>query len=352
MSSDELILRYDNPYYVVTPFNPIEDLVSWISGLSSSNYVSEILHSVHGVNDKRDIVLRANSIAVYARNAVGLIEEAYSGPAEISFLPLFYSIQNISKIYIIIAGRGKDLTKNKTHGASYDPLRKKSRELRTEEVTVWRHGVLPLFYEVLTNDQWGQFRCNVEMRDIYPFITNISHEYIDAFKEPTRLQSIDLYIQQTKAGEYILQARLGDCDHPNAGNLKYLKLVKGFRRDPSNKNILNSPKKLASTIEEARNSLIKGVRRFLIYHSRYGTGEFLPMTPLSARRMLLPEELPIWIAFFHLSSIVRYNPEFLAQLMDSESWPMLLALRKHSIYKYLQLFWSYLHQRSYTFVIG
>jgi hypothetical protein len=61
------------------------------------------------------------------------------------------------------------------------------------------------------------------------------------------------------------------------------------------------------------------------------------------------EELPIVLAFFHLSSVVRYKPEFLARLRDSRYWPVLMSMQTHCMNKLLLLFWSYVHRRTILF---
>ena len=50
------------------------------------------------------------------------------------------------------------------------------------------------------------------------------------------------------------------------------------------------------------------------------------------------------LAFFHMSNVVRYNPEFLARLKDSRSWGLLLVLRNHAVLKFLKLFWENISQ--------
>ncbi len=51
--------------------------------------------------------------------------------------------------------------------------------------------------------------------------------------------------------------------------------------------------------------------------------------PLSRARLLLPEEVPIFLAFFHLGSVVRYKPHFLDKVLDSPFHPFLLATERH-----------------------
>ncbi|MDP2951759.1 MAG: hypothetical protein Q8O76_00395, partial [Chloroflexota bacterium] len=68
--------------------------------------------------------------------------------------------------------------------------------------------------------------------------------------------------------------------------------------------------------------------------------------PSSGGKLLLPEELPLLCAFYHMSNVVRYDPDTLIRLMDSKYWPVLLALRRHGTYRFLLLFWSFVNQCS------
>ena len=94
--------RYPTIRLVGSPLDPIEDLLCWISGLNSIGYNSDILMEFHNFKNNKEIKESAKLISLFSNNAVGLIEQAYAGPSEMSFLPLYYSILNLSKIYIII----------------------------------------------------------------------------------------------------------------------------------------------------------------------------------------------------------------------------------------------------------
>ena len=75
------------------------------------------------------------------------------------------------------------------------------------------------------------------------------------------------------------------------------------------------------------------------------------LVPVAGGKLLLPEELPLICAFYHMSSVVRYDPDTLTKLMGSRCWPMLLALRKHGTYRFLLLFWSFAMQCS-SYIMG
>ena len=90
---------------------------------------------------------------------------------------------------------------------------------------------------------------------------------------------------------------------------------------------------------EASDEMFEAVLdRRLLYHSLGETrsvvgslGGFQPV-----------EEWPLILAFYHMASVARYNPEFLDQLRESRYWPVVAALTGHGLYKFLVLFWSFI----------
>lgn len=56
------------------------------------------------------------------------------------------------------------------------------------------------------------------------------------------------------------------------------------------------------------------------------------------------EEVNILLAFFHMSSVVRYDPVFAERLMNSEAVSLLLTLRRHGLYKFMIAFYSFFMQ--------
>jgi hypothetical protein len=353
MNHDSEILRYDNLSSVMTPLDPLEDIIAWICGLSSIGYTSDILKTVHGMTDSGEIKRCAQAISLYVENSVGLIEQAYSGPPEVSFLPLYYAALNTSKIYIVLSGRRTDLEKHRYHGASYDVMGKSSRDLLTEEIELKRYGILPLFYEVLTGVQWCWQGTKLRLRQVYPCIRGIGQEYWYAYQKRCAFQGISVHVKGNPSDGYCLVAQLirerSGLEPPEAGRKRYMKILDGFHPDPKRNDVFTSDRVFATTKDEARDSLLRGFRRYLLYEPIKDLGHNVTgsLTVLSGRQLLLPEEIPIWMALFHLSNIVRYKPEFLSKVKDSKSWPMLLALGKHTMLRWLLLFWSYLHQTTY-----
>ena len=359
----KVISRYDQISLVSTPLNPIEDLLSWLAGLNSIGYTSDILRTVHSFSNTKEIHKCARLISLYTNNALGLTEQAYSGPSDVSFLPLYYAILNLSKVYIILSGREADLSTNRHHGATYDVASKSSRDLLTEAITLRSGGVLPLLYETLTGIRCSWKKKPIRLRTIYPYIRGIGYEYQHAYGMPSALQIIRLGIKGDSEGGYYLEYLFGNTECAYAGQKQYLKVVKSFRQlfdesihseDEPVPSVFLSKRVFVPTEEQALISLTTNIRRFLLYETILSQPDIEAagcFTPVSNRELLLPEEIPIWIAFFHLSNLVRYKPEFLHAVKDSRSWPMLLSLRKHAFLRFMIIFWSYLHQKEYR-VLG
>ncbi len=304
---------------VVTPLNPIEDLLSWISGLNSVEYNSDILKQVHRFTDKREIKDSANFISLLANNSVGLIEQAYSGPIEVSFLPLYYSILNLSKISIIISGSRDKLIKNKYHGASYNPNKTFKRIPIEEYINIKPNGILPLFYKILTGIDICSITNRINLLDMYQFIPSISHEYSQAFNKYMPLTCVILNLKKDKENKFYLEAKLIKNDHPNSTNKNYIKLLQGFTKT-LDQNTYTSKHIVAKNDPEARQILLKMIRSYLIHepimNPDHSVGSFI--TPICNKRLLLPEEIPIWLiwpAAYILERLIEKPPITTQQLI-------------------------------------
>ena len=84
------------------------------------------------------------------------------------------------------------------------------------------------------------------------------------------------------------------------------------------------------------------LRRWLLYHPHWlpYDEQHLLQTAVTGGEIRMPEEFPIVLWFFYLSSIVRYRPEFFVGLQDSRFWPVVLAARKHALITFLEVFLS------------
>ena len=346
------VLRYAQSVGAATQLDPFEDATIWISSLRSKTYVTDVLRATHGVANKRELGMLATKIAKHSSTALDFIEQAFCGPQVVSFLPLYYAILNLSKITILVSGHRLLLDAQRTHGASYS-VDKNCHGLLTDTVNVYPKGAFPLLYRSLTGEAYPFItRHSVRLRDIYPYILNIGHELGHVLDVRIALQELLFELVEEGAGRYhfvaeaVAPARWNK--HSKSGQLRYLSPLKGYRKLATRPHCFRSSSVVASSKADAYTRLRNCLDTFLFYswHAR-GNDRLGVYAPLSARRLKMPEEVPIWLAFFHLSNVVRYKPDYLDRLKDSNGWPIVLALRKHATYRYMLLFWSHFHQRNF-----
>ena len=314
------------------------DLLALIEALGSQEYTQDRLRSIHGfsaVEAKR----RSQHIAPLIHTALGFIHQAFEGPAHLSFLPIYYAVLNLAKVYVLVGPHHAVLAKNRWHGAVYLGHQKDSQNLLTESVTVKTQGTLPLFYLTLT-DLTITKDLVLPMSNIYPYIVDISFEYQLATGTSSRLARVEFPIRPAPPGmQFPVIAHVTPYSGPDQVPLRHLKLLKGFKTEPGNVNHFRG----INISNDARgvSNLRSTIRPFLLYAATNYVA-----TPICSSHLLLPEEFPIIVMYFHLSNVIRYKPEFLAKLRNSKYWPMLLAARRHSLMKFLTLFWSFFHQQS------
>lgn len=348
--------RYPGYKQSSSPLEPLDDLRDWIAGLRSESYTSDILAKVHGLADAREA---AKEVRHYADAAIGFIDQAYSGPEDTSYLPLYYAALNLSKIYIVASGRRSAIPANRWHGASYNPTRATPSDLLKDSIFLSEKGILGLFYECLTGEKFaGELKRRrsprLRLSAIYPYIPGISIELGAAYNIKTALYVMSLGLNG-KPSEYFFEARLYDA--PPWHRLPFvdarglgLKLVsdKG-----SNPRVFHTKRQVFPSETAAGEYYASFLKPCLIYESvnddpkafvQYGDpGPVVPVITSGSLR-LLPEELPLWLALFHLSNVVRYRPELLARFRDSRAWTTILSLRRHGMYRFMVLFWSFLHR--------
>lgn len=111
-------------------------------------------------------------------------------------------------------------------------------------------------------------------------------------------------------------------------------------------------KRVKIPFQEFKDYVLQNTKRHLLSDSyiKVGVPYWNTSTPLTRKAHVFNEDLSIMLAYFHLSNIVRYNPEHLAKLMDSRYWIILLGLRKSGIIRMLKLFWGDINK--YSFDIG
>jgi len=342
------ILRYDKSESVSTKLDPLEDVLCWIRGLRSTGLTKNILKEVHGIRGTRNVERRSIAISAHAEAAAGLLEQGFSGPIETSFLPLFYGLLNLSKIYIVCSNQFSLLAKISHHGASPKPRRgSPSRNFLKDTVVIYpdSKGAIPIFYKTITGINLLK-ENRIKLYEIYPFIQDISYEYSQLHDTKFPLQKCELKsIKDDVEGHKILLTLKNAQPNPrNSNHSGCNQFLKEFNRIENNK---YETEVIKGNFEEVEKQLKSEIKRFLLYE-RVGLEGITTFLPISGKRVLLSEEFPILLAFFHLSNIVRYNPEMLLQLKKSPEWGMIQTLRRHGAFRFMMLFWSYIQKKSFA----
>jgi predicted heme/steroid binding protein len=333
-----VIFRYDRVESVRTHRDPFDDLCCWISGLRSVRYSRELLNAVHKF-PSRTTLEPAAAVSAHADAAIQLLEQGQSAAAEVAFLPLYYALLNLAKIYVIVGGRLSDLQEQRWHGATHSGARKASHDLMTDTVSLKGRGAIPLLYTVLTGEKVPRANLTLKMSEIYRYIWDVSYEYERLYGHVLAFERVEVDFEDdpsTKGRRMV--AKLPETGRPTAPK-KDLRLLSHFKPDASRPNTYVSPG-VSGNVVGSQVLLLSQLRRSLLVCDSDMWGQMHTFTPVSNRLFLWPEEIPILLAFFHMSNVVRYNPEFLAKLKDSRAWGLLLVLRNHGVLKFLKLFWE------------
>lgn len=338
------ILRHDNNSIIGSDLNPIEDIMNLMSSLKSFGFTSDLLKEVHGFNDSSEIKKTTKLISYHINNAQGLAEQGLGGAPESSYLSLYYSTLNLMKVYLLILGKRTELEKNRWHGAKYRE-KEMTKQFLNERVFIDSKGTIPLIYNTLTNQKISKSGVYLTLKEIYQNIQSISAEYSTITKKETALfLHQNNVVRDDKNGHYlkikICDSRLSD----NPPNPRKIKAYSGIRLINNDNNYHYESQKLNCEFENAKKKLTVSINRSLLsditYQGPNSSHEWFSLTPISGRKHVFNEDLCIMLAYFHLSNVVRYNPEHLYKLMDSKYWIIMLALRKHGFLRFQKLMWG------------
>ena len=348
------LFRYADRSQCRTPLDPLDDCTAWFRGLSSRDYTAELLQARHGFTDATRTRSCTRAIAAHADSAVDLLEQAFSGPARTSYLPIYYAMLNLAKVVVLCKGWLSELQTQRVHGASWSGIRRASQDLLTDHITLQERGAIGLFYRALVGELWPRSRRKdrngkwvythqrrVVLRSLYPYINSVSFEYRTAYGEERRMTAIEASLQQAGTGKWRVEAAFPDIGLPTGQAKREFRILSGLTEEHG-KYVSRSVS--ASDPSGARASLANDFRWFLLCSVPGSLGTSYTLTPRSSSSLLLPEEIPCLLVFFHLSNVVRYDPERLARLLDSKARGMLEALRRHATYSYMLAVWSYLMQ--------
>jgi hypothetical protein len=337
------ISRYGNSKRVLSGLDPLEDVTCWVEGLTSRKYAEELLASRHTLKGSMTIAERSESVAKLTTMACKYLDQAAKGPREVSFLPLYYAFLCLSKAYITIGPFADEIVQNRRHGATYD-VEKNPGLLEDDFIGLYPKGTIPLLYRTLLGESMFQKAVPpiaIKMGDIYRYIVDISAEYSEATGKNNMLVPFTIDVEVLGDTQRIVAsyAGVGGESEFNDVNIADLQAFKGLNKEDGESSRLVSKWYDAGDTE----SMLHCVRPALLYGHNSNRTEF-QFVPQSGGDILLPEEIPLLCAFYHMSCVVRYNPEALGRLADSKFWPVLLALRRHGTYKFLLLFWNFATQ--------
>lgn len=343
------IHRHQETKVIFTDLDPIEDLMILISSLKSSGFTSDLLNETHKFTDVSEIDKTAKLITLHISNAIGLAEQAFEGPAETSFLPLYYSTLNLSKVFLLTKGKRIELEKNRWHGATYDPTELK-KDFLEEKISIKQDGSIPLIYNEISKNKIGKKGLNLSLNEVYSNILGVSAEYSTITKLPTGMMGVQIkFIRNNEQGHFIkIICTDKRSELPSPDLLKAFSELKLVKKKNGKK--YYESVNVTGDFEEVKNNLIGKINRHLISDTfvRYSPWqEWISFIPVTNRNRVFNEELCIMLAYFHLSNIVRYNPEHLYKLVDSKYWPIMLSLRKHGFLQFQKLMWGNFIKKSF-----
>ena len=329
-------LRYPEDQLVVSDQEPFSDVLDLLGFLCSRDYLGDLIVKKHKLT-RQQSKSRTTLIIPYIKIASDYIRQSLEGPKNISFLPAYYAILNLMKVYILLSPKYDDLKHNRWHGATYKIHSKDSKSILYEKITIKNSGTIPLFYESITGQKIPRGDNHILIGEILPYVTGIEHEYNLATGNKSQICELRLDFFDRGGNRPRIKIKNWDDSVPK----RKLKILKEFKAHPSEKNIflgkiINNEQ---NNIEEFRDHL----RSFLIYNIHHQA----TYTPICAKNIMMPQELPIVLLFFYMSNIVRYKPDYLTKIMDTKYWPLLSLARKHSFYKFINLFWAFMHQSNY-----
>lgn len=346
------IFRHDRKEMIGSDLDPIEDILNLITTLKSRGYTCDLLRQKHNFTSVAEINKTSKLIALHVENALALSEQAYKGSHETCFLPLYYSTLNLSKVALLFYGKREELEKNRWHGARY----KESEMTRTflnERIEIKNSGTIPLLYRTLTGKYIPKTGIKVTLENIYSRISSIGAEYFTITNDRGKMFTHQSHIVADPNGHYLKITILNNSDLANPPKPRMLraysriKLVRPIKGQP-----YYESRRIKGAYAVVEKQLLSEVNRILLSDesNRFSYGNWYSYTPVDGRQHIFPEEMSVMMAFFHLSNVVRYNPEHLYKLKDSRYWALMLALRKHGFLRFVKLMWGNYNRLSFDII--
>lgn len=337
------ILRHDKSETISTDLDPIEDILNLITTLKSSGYATDLLRETHGFTVNSEIKKTAKLIALHVDNAISLSQQAFEGTQETSYLPLYYSALNLSKVLLLLMGKRLELERNRWHGAKYNES-EMTKSFLNERIEIKANGTIPLIYKSITNKSIPRTGIKISLQELYSQITSVAAEYNTVTKEKRQMfLHTATIIEDNQNGHFIKIQILESNDKKHPPKPKQLKAYTRLKLiRPNNADPFYESFRIKGDLNYATEQLKRSISRNLLSDAHLG-GPFInwvTYSPINGKIHVFNEELSIMLAFFHLSNVVRYNPEHLYKLKDSRYWSVMLALRKHGYLKFIKLMWG------------
>jgi hypothetical protein len=274
--------RYDQDEIITSSQSGFVDLLDWLGFLCAREYLIELLKNTHGLSISV-AKNRADQIVPHVRIAIGYIRQSLDGPDDLSFLPAYYAILNLMKVYVLMGPRHADLATNRSHGVTYAVGGKDSHSILTEEIRLRRTGVLPLFYETITGKPLPGGTLKLKVRDFLKYVSGVWFEYSLATKDPVPFCVLG-FGAGNHQGELHHQAVIPAGRKDIRGSVLCLR---NFRRDATNQSLYVGPRVLKQ--DNIGLELRSVVQRHLLYRVE-PTATYAALG--NYKSLELPQELP------------------------------------------------------------
>jgi len=200
--SDEqnhVLTRYVDTRQIDSNLEPFEDLKGFLSFLLSAAYFKEVARAKHGLSSS-EATQRFKRIRPYLCTALEYVDQALNGPERLAFLPAYYAILNLMKVYILLGPYANELSAQQWHGATYES-EKDSQNILTEVIKIKEKGAISLFYKTITGLSINK-QLRVKMCDVYPYLYELGMEYNLATGGDCRLAYLS--IELTEKQNYVI----------------------------------------------------------------------------------------------------------------------------------------------------
>jgi hypothetical protein len=323
---------------VGTSLDPIQDMISWVGYLVSTEYTAICLEKVHGFGPG-DAAIVAGQVTHHAKMAQSLLKKSVESLDETGYLDGYYGILNLMKIYVLFSNNFAELPQNKLHGITFKPCDETSNNFQSDIVILKRSGTMSLFYKTLTGNQVTA-DIPIKLGDILPWLSGTSYEYDLSNGSPADF----LYFNVNKdeiGGKYFGCLNLLNADGRTVSEIRSLPLLGKLVEHPT------KPFWFLGRESTREEWLTKLAPDLVVPEYCYRNSSGYYCTPLHIQTPKMVQELPIALFFFAMSSIIRYFPSYAYALMNSKWAPLLFASRRHSLLEFLILFWSHIQKEDF-----